>query len=107
MMTFAMTTRWIIGLGSGSSADGVDAALLEIEGSGLDLGVHLLRAEHQSYPHDMRDLLRCLGKPGQGDLHHLALLHRLLGETFAAAARQVAERASVALPKVQDRKSVV
>ena len=30
-----------------------------------------------------------------------ALLHRLLGETFAAAARQVADRASMSLQKVQ------
>ena len=39
-----MTTGWIIGLASGSSADGVDAALLETEGIGLDLRVQVTHA---------------------------------------------------------------
>ena len=36
-----MNPRWVIGLSSGSSADGVDAALLEVEGVGLDLQARL------------------------------------------------------------------
>ncbi len=39
-----MTPRWIIGLASGSSVDGVDAALLELEGVGLELRVRQVRA---------------------------------------------------------------
>ena len=39
-----MPTRWIIGLASGSSADEVDAALLEVEGVGLDLRPRLAGA---------------------------------------------------------------
>ncbi len=96
-----MTTRWIIGLASGSSADGVDAALLETEGTGLDLRVWLLQALHQPYGRDLRDLLLHAGRPGGADARQLGLLHRLLGETFAAAARQVADRASFSLQRVQ------
>jgi anhydro-N-acetylmuramic acid kinase len=94
-------TRWIIGLASGSSADGVDAALLEVEGIGLDLRVRLAHALHQPYGKELRDLiLRAVGA-GPCDARQLALLHRLLGETFAAAARQVADRASFSLARVQ------
>ena len=32
-----MPTRWVIGLTSGSSGDGVDAALVELQGVGLEL----------------------------------------------------------------------
>ena len=34
-----MTTRWLIGLASGSSGNGVDSALMEAEGTGLELQV--------------------------------------------------------------------
>jgi anhydro-N-acetylmuramic acid kinase len=96
-----MITRCIIGLSSGSSVDGVDAALLETQGAGLELRVRLLLALHQPYPTDLRDLIRKTCSPGKVDARQAALLHRLLGETFAAAARQLADRASMSLQKVQ------
>jgi anhydro-N-acetylmuramic acid kinase len=91
-----VTTRWHIGLASGSSADGVDAALLETDGVGLELRVRLLHALHHPYPRELRDLIRRAGGARQ-----VSLLHRLLGEGFAAAARRVADQASFSLQKVQ------
>src|SRR6266852_5706651 len=96
-----MTTRCIIGLSSGSSVAGVDAALLETEGVGLELRVRPVLVLHQPYHGDLRDLIRRTGSPGKVDGRQTALLHRLLGETFAAAARQTADRASMSLQKVQ------
>ncbi len=96
-----MTTRRIIGLASGSSAAGVEAALLECDGAGLDLRARLLQALHLPYGAELRDLLlRCPG-PGALEMKQVGLLHRVLGETFAAAARQVAERASCSLQRLQ------
>jgi anhydro-N-acetylmuramic acid kinase len=95
-----MTTRWIIGLASGSSADGVDAALLETEGAGLELRARLLQAVHQPYGRELREMI-LRGTRGPCDARHVSLLHRLLGETLAAAARQVADRASFSLQRVQ------
>ena len=55
----------------------------------------------QPYGKELRDLiLRAVG-PGPCEARQFALLHRLLGETFAAAARQVADRASFSLQRVQ------
>jgi anhydro-N-acetylmuramic acid kinase len=97
-----LSPRWIIGLASGSSGDGVDAALLEIEGAGLDLQAHSLQAVDQPYPGDLRELLqRVAAGAAETSTRHVSLLHRLLGETFAAAARQVADRASFSLQRVQ------
>jgi anhydro-N-acetylmuramic acid kinase len=95
-----VTTRRLIGLASGSSADGIDAALLEAEGAGLDLKVRLLQALHQPYGRELREMI-LRGGPGPCETRQLGLLHRLLGETFAAAARQVADRASFSLQRVQ------
>jgi anhydro-N-acetylmuramic acid kinase len=96
-----MPSRWFIGLTSGSSADGVDAVLLEVEGVGLNLKVRLAQTLHQPYGQDLRTLLFEVAGPGPCDARKMALLHRLLGETFAAAALRVADRASFSLQKVQ------
>ena len=96
-----MTTRWAIGLASGSSADGVDAALVQIEASGLDLDVHLVQSLHQPYGKDLHDLIVRVSGPEPCEARQAGLLHRLLGETFAAAARQVVDRAGFGLTNVQ------
>jgi anhydro-N-acetylmuramic acid kinase len=96
-----MTTRWIIGLASGSTADGVDAALLEVEGVGLDLRVRQLFGLHQPYPADLAELIRRTSSGAPCEVRQVSALHRLLGETFALAARAVADHASLSLQKVQ------
>lgn len=96
-----MTTRWVIGLASGSGADGVDAALLEVGGAGLEMHVRLERALHQPYGPELRTLIQQVSAAASCESRQVALLHRLLGETFAAAARSVADRASLSLHKLQ------
>lgn len=95
-----MSKRWIIGLASRSSGEGVEAALLEMEGAGLNLQVRLLHTLHQPLAPDLRELLNRLGPSGPVEIRLVGLLHRLLGETFAGAARQVADRASFSLQNV-------
>lgn len=96
-----MTTRWVIGLASGSSADGVEAALAEVTGVGLALRANLVCSAHQPYPRDLVDMLLRASGSAPCEIRQVGLLHRLLGETFAAAARHVADRASFSLQKVQ------
>jgi anhydro-N-acetylmuramic acid kinase len=95
-----MSMRWIIGLSSGSSADRVDAALVEAQGVGLDLKVRCVHVVHPAMP---RDLRRLLLQPAahKDEVKQVSLVHRLLGETLAAAARQVADQASFSLQHVQ------
>lgn len=95
-----MSKRWIIGLASRSSGEGLEAALLETEGAGLNLQARLLHSLHQPLAPELRDLLNRFGPAGSVELRQVSLLHRLLGETFAGAARQVADRASFSLQNV-------
>ncbi len=95
-----MAQRWVIGLAAGSSGQGTDGALLELEGVGLETRVTQLAGLHQPHAPELRCLIRRVGDE-PCDARHVALLHRLMGETFAAAARAVADAASLALHRVQ------
>jgi anhydro-N-acetylmuramic acid kinase len=94
-----MTRRWYIGLSSGSSLSGIDAALVRVEGAGPDLVSHLERFIHEPYGRDMRDLLLLTTEPVPA-LRHLGLAHRVLGEAFASAARKVVETAKQTWPQI-------
>jgi anhydro-N-acetylmuramic acid kinase len=96
-----MNQRWVIGLASGSSADGIDATLLDLEGVGLELRIRQLHALQQPYTPELRESIRRLAGAEPAETRQVARLHRLLGETFAGAARAVADRASLSLQKVQ------
>jgi anhydro-N-acetylmuramic acid kinase len=96
-----MAARWIIGLASGSSMDGVDAALVELDGVGLELRLLQVQGLHQPYGADLRELIRRVSGSTPCEVRQVSRLHRLLGETFAAAARTVADHASLSLQKVQ------
>src|SRR3954471_16872478 len=96
-----MNQRWVIGLASGSSTDGIDAVLLDLDGVGLESHVRQLHYIHQPYPAELRDLIRRVAGVVSADTSHVARLHRLLGETFAGSARAVADHASLSLQKVQ------
>jgi anhydro-N-acetylmuramic acid kinase len=96
-----MPSRWIVGLSSGACAEGVDAVLLELEGVGLDVRLRQLRGLHQAFTPELRDLVRRVGSPTPIDPRRLAHVHRLLGETYAAAGRAVADQGGASLGRVQ------
>jgi anhydro-N-acetylmuramic acid kinase len=87
--------KLVVGVMSGTSADGVDAALVQIRGSGEQLTWRFLRHETLHYSIKVRDLiLRCCD-PAAGDAPSLCRLNVLLGELFARAVLHVAEKAGV------------
>ncbi|MHB1426982.1 MAG: anhydro-N-acetylmuramic acid kinase [Gemmataceae bacterium] len=96
-----MTSRWLIGLASGSTVDGVDAALMELESVGLNLRVRQVQGLHQPYGQELRALILRVSGSAPCETRQVSLVHRLLGETFAAAARTVADHASLSLQRVQ------
>jgi len=76
----------VIGLISGTSVDGIDAALVDIAGSTVDLTVELLAGATYPYPADLRShiLAVCDGAPLSMDA--LAALDDAIAYQFAQAA---------------------
>lgn len=96
-----MQKRWLIGLTSGSSLAGVDAAAVEATGIGLDLRPRLVHSMRLPFQRDLRDLIAKLGSNQPNTIRQASLLHRLLGETFAQAARMVVDEAKLSMTQVQ------
>ena len=79
-------TQRTIGLISGTSVDGIDAALVEISGSTADLSVTLLAGETYPYPAALRSqiLSVCAGAPLS--MADFAALDDAIAQVFAEAA---------------------
>jgi anhydro-N-acetylmuramic acid kinase len=76
----------VIGLISGTSADGIDAALCEIDGSPPHLTARVIRAHTIPYPPDLRERVLAAMRPHGADAAALCILNAEVGEAFAAAA---------------------
>ena len=94
----------IIGLMSGTSADGVDAALVEWpEGPGA-LPCQLRGFVEEPHPVDLQARIHRLADgrtQAESPLAELAQLDVLLGERFAGAAQSVAKQAGIELSEVR------
>jgi anhydro-N-acetylmuramic acid kinase len=93
----ARPRRRVIGLLSGTSADGTDAALVELEGAGEATRLVSSAFVTTPFPRELRERIFRLA---QADATELCDLDVLLGEAFAQAALEVAQAAGVALKDV-------
>lgn len=89
----------VIGLMSGTSADGVDAALVNIGGSGHEVRVRPLAFSTTPYPPSLRR--RILTASLTGSVAEICHLNAVLGEWFAKAALKVIVRAKLRPEQVQ------
>ena len=90
----------VIGLMSGTSADGVDAALVEIEGKGTETLVKLLGFSLLPYPGDLRRAILDLCDPEKGKVDKICRMNVVLGEWFAQGALRVCQDAGVDIEDV-------
>ena len=88
----------VIGLMSGTSADGVDAALVEIGEEEDRPALRLVAWDTLGYPPGLRE--RILAAATGGSAEEVCHLNAYLGELFAEAAARVAEQAGTPLPDV-------
>ena len=79
----------IIGLISGTSVDGIDAALVEISGTFHDLSVHLLAGETYSYPSDLREKILAACGGAALSMAGFAQLDDAIATQFAQAALSI------------------
>jgi anhydro-N-acetylmuramic acid kinase len=79
----------VIGLMSGTSVDGIDAALVEISGSTDDLRVALIAGETYPYPPELRSQILQVCGGGALSMAGLAALDDAIAQAFAQAALSI------------------
>src|SRR5437867_68665 len=87
----AKRDRLIIGAMSGTSADGVDVAIVRVTGRGLEMKAELLRHLHRDYAPELKAAIFAMrGEGGEGavKLPDLARIGREISLCYAAAVNE-------------------
>jgi anhydro-N-acetylmuramic acid kinase len=85
----------VIGLMSGTSADGVDSALVEIEGYGVDTHIRLVEFNTYPFSKGLRDRLFRIFPPAICTVEDICELNFALGDAFADATLKLIEDAGL------------
>ena len=93
-------TKLVIGLMSGTSADGIDAALVRIHGCGPSTRIQQLAFATYPYPPGLRELILRNSLPGTGSVDLICDLNVLIAHFFADASRSIARKGGVELSSV-------
>lgn len=80
---------------SGTSLDGVDAAVIQCSGSGRSLEVDVLAFVHRPYPPALRSLLVQQCQPATSSVYDLSQLNVRLAHLYAEAVRQAVDAAGL------------
>lgn len=91
-MDGANNPRLLIGLSSGTSMDGIDAALVRVEGESVG---HISVVAFQTFPYDTELAAALRTAAASATPADLALLNVVVGEAFARAALELLEAAGV------------
>ncbi len=83
----------VAGVMSGTSADGINVALVRIQGRGFRSRFELLAHYEFPYPADVRRAILATMNAGRASIADLSRLHFLLGELYADAVRAAQRRA--------------
>jgi anhydro-N-acetylmuramic acid kinase len=86
---------YVVGLISGTSADGIDAALCSITGAPPALQVEVVHSRVHPFPAGMQARIHAAGSAENSRVDELAELHFQLGELFAEAALEVIKGAGM------------
>lgn len=90
----------VIGLMSGTSLDGVDAALVRIKGSGLSTVSSLIAYTQLPYEEEFRERIKALCTIEHSNVEDICSMNFLLADRFAAAAHAVCHQAGIAMDEV-------
>jgi anhydro-N-acetylmuramic acid kinase len=89
-----------IGLNSGTSCDGIDAALVELTGAGTATRVKLLAFENYHFDLAVRQNISELFSPATATVDRICLMNYYLGELFAEAALKLIAQAGLAAAEI-------
>ena len=80
---------------SGTSADGVDVALVAIDGRGLEMSARLVHHRHRAYGPELRRTIFSIRESGAAELRALAACARQIALAYADAVREAMRDADV------------
>jgi len=86
---FRKQTKFVIGLMSGTSADGIDAVVANIQGNGKATRIQQVEFQTYPYPKGFKEFLLKNSNPLSAKLDDVTRLNILVGELFADAARKI------------------
>src|SRR5260370_34298663 len=88
-------SRILAGAMSGTSADGVDVALVQVSGRGLEMSAKLLHHHARPYAPDLRKAIFAIRSTGNISLAELGALGREISLSYAAAINDALRDASL------------
>ena len=90
----------VIGLMSGTSVDGIDAAVVRLEGAPPSLAWEVLGHTHRAHDPELRAEIFACFRPETGSVDRLCRLNFALGRAFGLAALDAAREAGLTLDKI-------
>lgn len=92
--------RLVIGLMSGTSLDGIDAALVEIQGNGADTGLKQLDFLTVPFPSGLREVLLRNSQSDTSDVADISRLNFLLAHLYSDAVIELCRHAGIGIEDV-------
>ena len=89
--------RTVVGLHSGTSADGPTAVVAMVSGRGQDTEIEVVALEGYEYESPLRERIFDVFARETGSLDRVAQADNAIGEFFAEAVRRVVEKAGIAM----------
>ena len=87
--------KLVIGLMSGTSVDGIDAAIVEITGHGLETEVDLIAFETFSFPSGVPQRILALCHPDTGRVDDICEMNFYIGHLFAEAVKHILQKSGM------------
>jgi anhydro-N-acetylmuramic acid kinase len=92
-----MAIRVIAGAMSGTSADGIDVAIIAVDGRGLEMTARLLRHHARPYEPHLREAIFEIRQAKHVELRNLTRIAREISLAYATAVRSAAKEAGIAI----------
>ena len=92
--------RRVVGLMSGTSVDGIDAAVVEIGGTDEAPEVRLVAFEDRPWPEEVRKQIFPLFRPETATVDKIGYMNFLMGEIYARSVVSVVEKAGLTLADI-------
>ncbi len=84
--------KYIIGLMSGTSVDGIDAAIVEVSGYGLETAVNLIAFETFPFPSGVPQRILALCHPDTARVDDICEMNFYIGHLFAEAVKHILKK---------------